>query len=176
MRHHIPISFVCVMLSFLNVSLVDQDFRGRYRAHEGLIFFGYGVSERLAFEIEAAVISAKQYKSKDDPSSMPDKLKESGLGDVESQLRWRWRKESISRPEFYSYFETGTLSLMCFQHSSLYCDISEYSMYDNRTVFPSKEARPSVTKALRDDIIFLMRTPAEQILFLSLKEKPTVWE
>ena len=37
---------------------------------------------------------------------MPAKLKESGLGDVESQIRWRWNKESYKRPEFFSYFET----------------------------------------------------------------------
>ncbi len=85
---------------------LDQDFRGRYRAHEGLIFLGYGITEKLAFEFEAAVITAKQFKSKDDPSNMPDKLKESGLGDVESQLRWRWSKETMSRPEFFSYWET----------------------------------------------------------------------
>ncbi len=85
---------------------LDKDFRGRYRAHEGLIFLGYGLTERLAFEFEAAVITATQHKSKDDTSSMPDKLKESGLGDVESQLRWRWSKETVNRPEFFSYFET----------------------------------------------------------------------
>jgi hypothetical protein len=85
---------------------LDQDFRGRFRAHEGLIFVGYGITEKLAFEFEAAVITATQYKSKDDLSSMPDKLKESGLGDVESQLRWRWSKETVGRPEVFSYFET----------------------------------------------------------------------
>jgi hypothetical protein len=85
---------------------LDQDFRGRFRAHEGLIFVGYGITEKLAFEFEAAVITATQFKSKDDPSTMPDKLKESGLGDVESQLRWRWSKETVGRPEVFSYFET----------------------------------------------------------------------
>ncbi len=85
---------------------LDKDFQGRYRAHEGLMFFGYGINENLAFEFEAAVITAKQFKSKDDTSNMPDHLKESGLGDVESQLRYRWSKETVSRPEFFSYFET----------------------------------------------------------------------
>jgi hypothetical protein len=85
---------------------LDQDFRSHFRAHEGLIFLGYGITEKLAFEFEAAVITATQYKSKDDPSTMPDKLKESGLGDVESQLRWRWSKETINYPELFSYFET----------------------------------------------------------------------
>ncbi len=84
----------------------DVDYRGRYRAHEGLILFGYGITENLAVEFEAAAITAKLHKSKDDPSDMPDVLKESGLGDVESQFRWRWGKETESRPEFFSYFET----------------------------------------------------------------------
>lgn len=85
---------------------LDQDFRGRYRAHEGLIFLGYGISERLALEFEAAVITATQYKSDSDTSDMPDKLEESGLGDVESQLRWRWTEETASSPEVFSYYET----------------------------------------------------------------------
>jgi len=85
---------------------LDQDFQGRSRAHEGLIFWGYGITDKLAFEIEAAVVTETHYKSKDDPSDMPDKLKESGLGDVESQLRWRWTKETKSRPEIFSYYET----------------------------------------------------------------------
>ena len=85
---------------------LNRDFRGKHRAHEGLIFLGYGITDWLALEIEAAVIAATQHKSKDDPSDMPDKLKESGLGDVESQLRCRWLKETVSRPEFFSYYET----------------------------------------------------------------------
>lgn len=85
---------------------IDNDFRGKYRAHEGLIFLGYGISDRLAIELEAAVIDATQYKADDDPSNMPDKVSESGLGDVESQLRWRWVEEQNSHPEWFSYFET----------------------------------------------------------------------
>lgn len=85
---------------------LEQDFRGLFRAHEGLIFLGYGISEQLAFEFEASVITAKQYKSKDDPSNMPAMIKESGIGDVESQLRWRWLNETANAPEFFSYFET----------------------------------------------------------------------
>jgi hypothetical protein len=85
---------------------LDVDFRGRYRATEGLIFLAYGISSRLAVEFEAAVISASQDKSPDDPTGMPARLKESGLGDVEGQLRWRWNRESDGGPEFFSYFET----------------------------------------------------------------------
>jgi len=85
---------------------LDRDFRGKYRASEGLIFLGWGISDRLAIEFEAAVISATQHKSPADTSAMPARLEESGLGDVEGQLRWRWNRESESRPEIFSYFET----------------------------------------------------------------------
>lgn len=85
---------------------LDRDFRGRHRAIEGLLFFGYGITDRLAVEFETAVISATQYKSKEDPSAMPEKIKESGLGDVEGQLRYRWLNEAMGRPELFSYFET----------------------------------------------------------------------
>lgn len=86
--------------------LIDADHRGRYRASEGLIFLGYGISERLAVELEAAVISARLEKAPDDTSTMPAVIEESGLGDVESQLRWRWNRETDRRPELFSYFET----------------------------------------------------------------------
>ena len=85
---------------------LEEDLLGRYQAHEGLIFLGYGFTENLALEFEAAVISAEQHKAGNDPTAMPEVVKESGLGDVESQLRWRWSREAISRPEFFSYFET----------------------------------------------------------------------
>jgi hypothetical protein len=82
------------------------ELRGRYRAHEGLIFVGYGVSDRLAVEFEAAMIMASLDKSPLDTSTLPARLTESGLGDVEAQVRWRWKKETSSRPEVFSYFET----------------------------------------------------------------------
>ena len=85
---------------------LDSDFRGRYRASEGLIFLGYAVSDRLAVELEAAVIKARLEKSPTDPSSVPSVIEESGLGDVEGQLRWRWHQETDARPELFSYFET----------------------------------------------------------------------
>ncbi len=85
---------------------LEKEFRGHFRGHESLIFLGYGITERLAVELEAAVMTAKLDKAKDDTSNMPDKMEESGLGDVESQLRWRWREETINRPEIFGYFET----------------------------------------------------------------------
>jgi len=85
----------------------DIDFRGRYRAREGLIFLAYGVSDRVAVEFEAAVIRASLDKSRDDPSALPLRFQESGLGDTAARVRWRWNRESASRPEFFSGVEVG---------------------------------------------------------------------
>jgi hypothetical protein len=85
---------------------LDVDFRGRYRATEGLLFLAYGFSTRLAVELEAAVITARQDKAPEDPTGVPARIEESGLGDVEGQIRWRWARENDRRPEVFSYFET----------------------------------------------------------------------
>lgn len=83
------------------------DYRGRYRASEGILFFGYGVTPDLALEFEAAVISAKLKTSPNDTSSArPLEVQESGLGDVEGQIRWRFQRETETRPEFFTYFGT----------------------------------------------------------------------
>lgn len=85
---------------------LDQDFRGKYRASEGLLFLAYGFTDWLAIELEAAYIDATLETSPDDPSGIPEKIEESGLGDVEGQLRLRWAREGERRPELFSYFET----------------------------------------------------------------------
>jgi len=85
---------------------LDQDFRGSYKANEVLLFLAYGVTERLAIELEAAYIDAELEKSNEDPTSLPAKISESGVGDVEGQIRYRWALETPSRPEIFSYFET----------------------------------------------------------------------
>jgi hypothetical protein len=82
------------------------DYRGDYEGFEELIFIGYGVTDRLALEIEAAYISAELKKGADDDSDFPDAIDESGIGDIEAQLRWRWAEETAGRPEVFSYFET----------------------------------------------------------------------
>jgi hypothetical protein len=83
------------------------DFRGRYRAHEGLIYVAYGLSDRLAIEAEVATISASLWKAPEDSSDLPVPFTESGLGDTAARVRWRWNKETDRVPEFVSFFETG---------------------------------------------------------------------
>ena len=84
---------------------LDQDFRGKYRASEGLLFFSYGLADWLAVEMEAAVINATLYTAAGDLSSAPNTIHASGVGDVEGQLRVRWLSENERRPELFSYFE-----------------------------------------------------------------------
>lgn len=83
----------------------DTDFEGRYRAKEALIFFAYGLTEDLAVEFEAAFIDATFEKSPLDLSALPAKINESGLGDIEGQIRWRWRRGTAESPEFFSFAE-----------------------------------------------------------------------
>ena len=48
---------------------LKREFRGRFRGHETLIFIGYGISDRLAIEFEAGVITAKFNKSGSDTTA-----------------------------------------------------------------------------------------------------------
>jgi len=84
----------------------SREFRGRYEAHEGLLFVAFGITDRLAVELEAGVITARLDKADADDSEMPPRLEESGLNDVEGQIRWRWNHENERTPEFFNYFET----------------------------------------------------------------------
>lgn len=83
-----------------------EDFLGTLVENEYLLFLAYGVSERVAVELEGALYTTATFdKAADDPSAVPGRIEESGLGDVEAQLRWRWAEETEHRPELYSYFE-----------------------------------------------------------------------
>jgi hypothetical protein len=83
----------------------EQEFRGRYRASELLVFVGYGLTDNLAVEFETAVIKAALNKAAEDRSGLPPRLEEAGLGDMEGQVRWRWQRETERRPELFSYAE-----------------------------------------------------------------------
>ena len=85
----------------------ETDYRGKRTETEGLIFLSYGISENWALELESALYSkTTQQKAADDPSLLPKELTESGLGDTQAEIRWRWIKETERRPELFSYFET----------------------------------------------------------------------
>ncbi len=84
----------------------NKDFLGKTFEEEYLLFVSHAISDRLAFELEAATYSRVRFeKSPDDPSAVPSRITESGFGDLDMQLRWRWRPETAHRPELFSFLE-----------------------------------------------------------------------
>ena len=82
-----------------------QDYRGRFRSTEGLLFVAYGVTDWLALEFEASRIHARLDKAPDDTSAMPSSIEESGLSDLEAQARFRVVRENHGRPEVFGFLE-----------------------------------------------------------------------
>lgn len=83
-----------------------HDQRGSLIEHEGLIFLSYGLSRRVALEFESAVYTdATLHRAPGDTSAVPRRLHETGLGDTQAEIRWRWTDETAGRPELWSYFE-----------------------------------------------------------------------
>lgn len=85
--------------------LGEVDHFGTLRAKELLFFAAYGITDNIAVEWEAAAVSASLAKAASDTSRLPQRTTEAGLGDVEGQIRWRWKRETDRRPEFFSYAE-----------------------------------------------------------------------
>ena len=85
---------------------VDQDFRGKFREHEANFFLAYAFNDRVALELESALFTtAKLWKDPSDPSSMPATIEESGFGDTQAEIRYRFAFEKANRPEWFSYLE-----------------------------------------------------------------------
>jgi hypothetical protein len=86
----------------------NQEFFGSLKEHEHLLFLSYGLSDRLAVELEGSFSTrATLERPAADTSGGPARLTESGLGDIEAQARWRWLGETERRPEWFSYFEVA---------------------------------------------------------------------
>ncbi len=85
----------------------STDYLGTVREHEAVIYLAYGITEDLAFEFESEVYVHKTLEKADDDttSGIPDRMKESGVGETELQLRWRFARETATRPEFYANLE-----------------------------------------------------------------------
>lgn len=81
------------------------EFKGRYRASEEVLFVAYGLSDRLAWELEGDAIHTSLHKAPEDLTGMPEELRQSGLGHVRTRLTWRWAEEKGRRPELFSYTE-----------------------------------------------------------------------
>ena len=84
----------------------EADFLGETVEQEFLLFLSYGFGDRFSVELESAVYAKTTFdKAPDDPSLVPAHIEESGFGDVDMQFRWRWSRETDTRPEMYSFFE-----------------------------------------------------------------------
>lgn len=86
----------------------EQEFLGKLTSREYGLFLAYGLTERLAVELEGELhVKASFEKAPEDGSGVPARLVESGLGDVEAQLRYRWRDASAKLPELFSFLEVA---------------------------------------------------------------------
>jgi hypothetical protein len=85
-----------------------EDFLGELTTHEFDLFLGYGLTDRIALELEGQLYTTAEFtKAPEDPSAVPDRIEESGLGEIESQLRYRWATETERHPEFFSFLEVA---------------------------------------------------------------------
>ena len=84
----------------------NTDYLGELTTHEFDLYLGYGLTDRLALELEGQLYTTANFKkAPEDTSTVPAQIKESGIGEIESQLRYRWTKESERLPEFFNYLE-----------------------------------------------------------------------
>ena len=80
---------------------------GRKTEREFLVYFGYAFSDSLMIEFESALHNKAEFrKAANDTTGLPAQINESGLGDTEAQIRWRYAKETETRPDITFFFET----------------------------------------------------------------------
>lgn len=85
----------------------DNNFFGKVIHREFLVFFAYAFNDSLAVEFESALHSSIDFtKDPGDNSNVPGRIRESGLGDTETNIRWRFQKETEARPEVTFFFKT----------------------------------------------------------------------
>jgi hypothetical protein len=79
----------------------DTDYQGKKTDQEYLIFLSYAWNDSWMFEFESALHAKVKFeKAANDPvAAVPRELRESGLGDTEMQVRWRYARETETRPE-----------------------------------------------------------------------------
>lgn len=82
------------------------EFEGETTEHQALAYLAYAPLDWFALELEWAFYDHKELeKDSSDSSALPSTFTESGVGDLEAQLRWRWFRETECRPELYSFVE-----------------------------------------------------------------------
>jgi hypothetical protein len=85
----------------------QDEFLGKTVEREYLLFVAYAFSDSLALEFESALHSSLEFtKAGNDPTGTPATLRESGLGDTEINLRWRFARETATRSEYTFFLKT----------------------------------------------------------------------
>ena len=85
----------------------EPEFFGKMVEKEFLLFFAYAFNDSLAIEFESAVHASAEFtRAPNDNTGTPATLQESGLGDTEMNIRWRWLKETEKRHEITFFFKT----------------------------------------------------------------------
>jgi len=83
------------------------DFLGKLEEHEYGLFVAYGFTEDFAIEFEAILYGdvTLDTNPNDTESGLPNRIQESGLSAVETNARWRLRRETESDSEIFMNFE-----------------------------------------------------------------------
>lgn len=85
----------------------EIDYLGSAEGHEAVLFAAYGVTDDVVVELESELwVTQSLERAPDDTTTgMPPKLEESGLGETEAQVRWRFVRETKTRPELFTNLE-----------------------------------------------------------------------
>ena len=84
----------------------DNEFKGKTVEREYLLFVAYAFSDSLALEFESALHSSIEFTRAPEDRASPEQLRESGVGDTEINLRWRYAKESARSPDTTFFLKT----------------------------------------------------------------------
>ena len=82
----------------------QNDLTGSFHSGSAQLLLAYGVTEWLAFEVEASYLDAHFDRSPQDTTGTQP-INESGLGDFAVQARMRFLRERGSRPEIWGSLE-----------------------------------------------------------------------
>ena len=87
----------------------DETYLGRSNEIQAMLLVAYGVTPDLVVELESTLYRrAILNRAADDTTSgMPERIRESGSGAVEAEVRWRVARETERRPEFFANVEVG---------------------------------------------------------------------
>lgn len=85
----------------------EIDYEGKLEEHEFGLFIAYGFTDDLAVELEAILYGDVTLDKalNDTTSGIPNRIQESGFGAVETNIRWRLRRETKDLAEIYVNFE-----------------------------------------------------------------------